>query len=134
MKQSRGITAPSGDRLDCNQIADLVSQLSPKSRGNAADLQTQVANLLGSLGFQVRWEVPVSDRGDGKTGYLDLVARKDGFTVAIELDCVKPRKKSLMKLRAYRCDFRLVVLRRGAERIPDLFEGIDMVLRLGWPR
>lgn len=79
----------------------------------ARDFHGEVEAMLRvEGGWSVRREVVVQDRGDGRRGKIDLVATKDGRTVAIELDCRSPRAKSLRKLEAFNAHERIVILRR----------------------
>lgn len=78
---------------------------------DARGFQEAVAARLRASGWTVRSEVPVSSRGDGRRGRVDLVAERDGEVVAIECDRLSPREKSLAKLRAMVADARLVLLR-----------------------
>ncbi len=63
------------------------------------------------LGCSIVKEYFVADRGDGRRGYIDLVVFQP-FRAAIELDNVKPRKKSILKVRSFSGE-RFVVLRRS---------------------
>lgn len=58
----------------------------------------RVMGVLRRHGYSVRREVPVPNRGDGRSGRVDIVATCDGSTVAIEVDRCAPRGKSLVKL------------------------------------
>lgn len=79
---------------------------------DAAHFHREVAAMLEGVGWEVSREVRVQDRGDGKRGRIDIVARKDGRTAAIELDCRSARFKSLHKLASIAADVRVVILRR----------------------
>jgi len=65
---------------------------------NARSTQVRVMNALSRDGWKVRWEKPVKSRGDGHSGRIDIIAVKDGKTVAIEVDRNCPRQKSIAKL------------------------------------
>ena len=57
-------------------------------------------------------EVFVHDRGDGHSGRIDLVQSfEDGKTIAFELDRIKPRKKSIFKLKTYGATESYVIVR-----------------------
>ena len=60
-----------------------------------------VQKEIRKLGYETRREVFVYI-GNGKTGRLDLVAKKDGIEIAIELDYRVPRKKSVLKIKTYK--------------------------------
>jgi hypothetical protein len=78
-----------------------------KLTDNADIAQREVAYYLECLGYDVEWEVKVPG------GRIDLVAHHPLGTIAIEVDRVNPRIGSLAKLRAYDCDVRYVICRRG---------------------
>ena len=82
---------------------------------DARQFHDQVEASLNRAGWQTRREVRVDGyRGTGgRSGFLDLVATDPhgGVLVAIELDRLNPRRKSLAKLAAYVGADRLVVLR-----------------------
>lgn len=80
----------------------------PEDAGAAHSL---VSNTLKQLGFAVRDEYPVENRGDGRKGNVDVVAERDGFRLAIEIDRSTPRKKSVIKLKAVADCYRLILLR-----------------------
>lgn len=46
-----------------------------------------------------KFEVRVQDRGDARTGRIDLVYTVDNIRVGIEFDRFYPRKKSIIKLK-----------------------------------
>lgn len=79
---------------------------------NARAAQEEVASWLEGRGYSCTLEVPVADRGDGRTGRIDLVAERGGNRVAIEIDREKPREKSLFKLRQFDCA-KVVIVRNG---------------------
>ncbi len=58
-------------------------------------------------------EVSVLDRGDGRGGRVDLVYQIDGKRIGIELDRLKPRTKSIFKLKQLKdVDYRVVITRK----------------------
>ena len=73
--------------------------------------QNTIGAWFASRGFNVQPEVPVADRGDGRSGRVDLVARRGGLTVAIEIDKTEPKAKSIVKLRQIPNAVRIVVIR-----------------------
>lgn len=79
---------------------------------NARAAQEEVASWLEGRGYSCTLEVPVADRGDGRTGRIDLVAERGGNRVAIEIDRETPREKSLFKLRQFDCA-KVVIVRNG---------------------
>lgn len=62
--------------------------------------------------WRVTWEVPVQVQKD-RGGFIDLVVTNARWTVAVELDNVAPRKKSIHKLALFECDRAYVVCRSG---------------------
>ncbi len=77
----------------------------------AGKFQDKIRDFLVDTGFSVKKEVRVQDRGDGRTGRIDLVAEKGGFIIAIEVDRFSPRKKSIYKLLHYPASLRIVIQR-----------------------
>lgn len=67
---------------------------------NAAVAQQEVAEYLRALGYSVMLEYHISY--DATDGRIDIVAKKDGHALAIEVDRSSPRKKSLVKLNLYK--------------------------------
>lgn len=78
---------------------------------DATSAQLQTASFLRQKGYTVELEVemPYGTR----RGRIDLVARREGETIAIELDRLSPRKKSITKLNLYPATRRIVLLRGG---------------------
>ena len=91
----------------------------------AKDAQMTIAHALKGAQFSVQTEIGVSDRGDGCSGRVDIMAAKDGVDIAIELDRMNPRKKSIDKLLSTG-GVRVVGLRGGASKRPP--PGIDAVV------
>jgi hypothetical protein len=90
-------------------------------------LQTRIAEALRKDGWVVDREVEVNDRGDGRRGFVDLGACKNGIDVGIEIDRENARAKSIRKL-SQRPWLKVIVLRGHADaQIP----GIDLVIPLG---
>jgi hypothetical protein len=76
-------------------------------------MQGRFAATLEADGWTVEWEVPVEylhhymdarRSPDVRDGRIDLVATRDGRTIAYELDWDYPRRKSREKLMAFECD------------------------------
>lgn len=104
-------------------IRDLCDELGPLP-DDAKAVHDALEAALVAEGMEVAREVEVSDRGDGRVGRLDLVATRDGYSFAIEIDRTAPRQKSITKLLGSGCDAKVVVLRGGAAEAPA---GIDLV-------
>lgn len=113
----------------------LIRELSTEIKGlvasNAAGLHWAVEMALEDIGFDCEREVVVPDRGNGHPGRVDLVARRGGIIVAMELDRATPRMKSIAKLRFFECDVRAIVLRTPARGSLDVPDGIDAVIGCG---
>lgn len=89
----------------------------------------KVARQLRRKGWKVKREVAVTDRGDSaRAGRIDLLAILCDTKVAIEIDRVKPRAKSILKLRQID-GVRVLLLRSGKSPV-TLPEGIDAVINL----
>ncbi len=67
---------------------------------NASMAQQEITEYLRTLGYSVILEYHI--RYDAIDGRIDIVAKKDGRTLAIEVDRSSPRKKSLIKLHLYK--------------------------------
>ena len=98
--------------------------------GDAKDLHDQAEDFFVKAGFLCTREFPVPDRGDGRTGRLDLVVERGGLRIALELDRVSWRDNSLAKLRQIEAT-RVVVLRESGGAIPCP-PGVDFVVAMGW--
>jgi len=98
---------------------------------SAPALHAALAEELWKAGFQVGLEYPTKSLGDGRKGRIDIVARwvEEGKLVsaAIELDCRRPRKRSLKKLRLW--DGPRIIGLRGVELLQTP-EGIDAVIAM----
>lgn len=94
---------------------------------HAASMHAGVAASLRKAGYQVCMEYPTGALGDTRDGRIDLVAIWDGGKAAIELDCRKPRKRSIHKLRLF--DGYRVIGVRGIEGQP-IPDGIDAVVTM----
>lgn len=85
---------------------------------SANEFQQEFARQLRLRGWEVELEVgQVYEDGHGSTknGRIDVVARRKGRTIAVELDRGRPRKKSILKLSQYPCDAAYVVCRSGCK-------------------
>jgi hypothetical protein len=101
--------------------------------GDAADdLHDRAEKALSLAGFSCSREFEVEDRGDGRRGFVDLVARRADVVVAIELDRATPREKSIRKLQQVRDAFRVVVLREAPPGVAQ-DERVDAVVGLAKP-
>lgn len=80
---------------------------------------------LKQLGWRCVNEFAV-EGDDGETGYIDLVADKNGCRMAVEFDRVTPREKSIDKLNQVDGAVRVVVLRTG--RIGTTDDRVDFVV------
>ncbi|MGB7283324.1 MAG: hypothetical protein WBE13_13760 [Candidatus Acidiferrum sp.] len=67
---------------------------------SARALHDEMELRLRNRGFTVVREYPVPDRGDGRRGQIDLVVLEP-FRMALELDTVNPRSKSVIKLKTF---------------------------------
>lgn len=123
------ISRPSGRDLETvlSSVREVIGNLPPTAE--AGQLEDRARDALAGLGWDVRQQYPVEDRGDGRRGFVDLLATTpEGWSVALELDRVEPRDKSIEKLRQVP-GVRIIVLREGPswEHPP---EGIDAVIGL----
>jgi hypothetical protein len=92
---------------------------------NARLMHQRVSFLLEKNGFYVENEFPTRVIGDDKAGRIDIVASYKSGSVAIELDCRRPRTRSLKKLRLFD-GYRLIALRGvGMFETP---RGVDQVV------
>lgn len=89
---------------------------------DATEAHHQLCAFLKKNGYACLTEHLVPSRGDKRPGRIDVVATKDGVTVAIEFDKRSPRAKSLYKLRNFNADIKVVLLRGGRSnyRIGDI--------------
>lgn len=76
------------------------------------EYQGHVRSLLESNGFQVKPEWHVADRGDGRSGRINLMAFKYGMSIAIEIDTYTAKKKSLFKLSQSGANEQLVLIQK----------------------
>lgn len=79
---------------------------------NARRFHHLAAVGMEKIGYVVKREFLVPNRGDGRRGKIDIVGRRNNEIVAIELDHVSARAKSLYKIKHFRpATARLVVCR-----------------------
>lgn len=60
--------------------------------------RTRLQDALETAGWFLVMHVPVENRGDGHSGFVDMVAYKDRFCIGIEVDRCSARIKSKTKL------------------------------------
>lgn len=77
---------------------------------NSKEFENLVYSRLVSK-IQVRRQVKVYDRGDGRTGKIDFVIIHNGYDIPIEIDRRIPRAKSMTKMNNFRSREAFVVLR-----------------------
>lgn len=117
--------------ISCAVLDEAVMLIRPlvvSDESNSA--QNAVLLTLEQHGFSCQHGAPINTRGHDKryTGRVNVLAAKAGKTIAIEIDRLSPRKKSIYKLQHFDCDYRLIVLRGGEEIEPP--EGIDAVISI----
>lgn len=81
---------------------DVVIALEAVSDTRAYTFHMKSIAALKSLGFEVRKDVVVPNRGDGRKGLIDIIAVRGSEVLAIELDWHTPRLKSLFKIQHYK--------------------------------
>jgi hypothetical protein len=99
--------------------------MSTYTKGPAYDYQQAIAERYMNDGYQVEWEVQTdyqrtytnnSRQPQHHRGYIDLVATRDGYTIAIECDRQQPRRKSIEKLNNYPCNEAWVYCRETGKK------------------
>lgn len=75
--------------------------------------QREVVSYLDSIGFSCKTEVKVPLKEKGKSGRIDIIVKKEKLTMAIELDRLNPRKKSIRKLKENEFDVKIILCRGG---------------------
>lgn len=95
---------------------------------NAKAAHDKVIEWLTGLGYDCQREVYVDDRGDGRRGRIDLVAINDKHMLAIEIDQLTPREKSVFKLKQVDGFIKIILLRgiTNHQSIP----GIDFIIAI----
>jgi hypothetical protein len=104
-------------------IEELFSELTVDDDANRA--QNQTCDYLKNRNYKCEKEVFVPDRGDGYSGYIDIVAIKGNERIAVEFDRKSPRVKSLIKLQSFNATNRVVLLRGGNKSYTE--NGIDVL-------
>jgi len=78
----------------------------------------EFSNLIKSyLQGKVTSEFKVPERGDGRTGRIDILYEVDGKRYGIEIDRISARRKSIVKLYSIYLDYRVVITRSPAKVI-----------------
>lgn len=91
---------------------------------HAPTMHAELIAALESSEFSVHPEYHTGWLGDERNGRLDIVCRRDGGVVGIELDARKPRRRSILKLGLFQ-GFRIIGLRGVMGLACD---GIDAVI------
>lgn len=95
---------------------------------NAKQAHEAVIERLESYGYVCEREYAVKNRGDGKAGRIDILARNETHIMAIEIDRLTPRDKSVFKLRQVPNAERIILLRGG---ISNEYIGDIQVISIG---
>lgn len=96
-------------------VFSVIRNIQPSDRKNARTFHDAFERHLKASCKTVIREYLVTDRGDGRNGYIDLVVLEP-FRAAIELDSASPRKKSLFKLKGFEGE-KFVVLRSSLKLV-----------------
>lgn len=91
-----------------NQISPLVDQILGIKSLNHEEIQTQTKNILESLGYLVELEKKVQAKRPGR---IDLFAKKDNFSIGIEIDHSLIRFKSIDKLNNLKPSLAIFILK-----------------------
>jgi hypothetical protein len=104
-------------------------------QGQNSTLIHMVADRLRNQGLAVEMNHTVSITGQGRQGRIDMAIVDNGIKLGVEVDHLKPRRKSLLKLRSSDTDFRLIVLThpKAAIATPQQEEGINAIVALQQP-
>lgn len=96
---------------------------------HAPTLHSEVIDRLRREAFEVYPEYPTVGLGDVRKGRVDILAVRDGGHVAIELDCRRPKRRSIFKLLLFDA-FRVIGIRgiSGFE-IPEIDACVCMPVR-----
>lgn len=84
-----------------------------KVSDHAKTAQYEVVNHLMANGFRCLLEYVIGEYVVGKTGRIDVIAINGDEKIAIEIDNVSPRKRSIIKLKMMGDYSRLILLRKG---------------------
>jgi hypothetical protein len=85
---------------------------------SAKPFEEIICAALSKVG-RVKRQVEVSNRGDGRRGYIDFVLFAAGETVPIEADRRTPRQKSIFKVRSINPGNAFVVTRSPFRVLKD---------------
>lgn len=101
---------------------------------DAATMHAEVAAALEAAGLFVIMEYPTRWLGDVRKGRIDIVVQKALGQAAIELDCRKPRRRSVLKLRLFP-GYRIVGIRgiEGFDPVIGIDEIVSMRVRVAKP-
>lgn len=99
-------------------VDKLFNQLVLTDNANLAHKET--VSYLEKLGFCCQHEYRVSDRGDGRSGRIDIIAIKGDLKLAIEIDRKSPRAKSIYKLKTLPPEFIKCVICRKISKYRKL--------------
>ena len=80
---------------------------------NSHAAQHQTVDYLRDRGWRCQIEYRAPDWNDGHGRFIDIMAFRDGVSLAIEIDRATPRRKSLRKLHDIEADCKVVLLRGG---------------------
>lgn len=116
--------APHASTEDIRALLGALYDIPPRLRETAALFHDAVVDVLTQRypSWPVEREYPVANRGDGRTGHIDILVHTTP-PIGIELDYVSTRAKSLVKLRQVD-GWRIVGLRQAHEaphRVDDIF-------------
>lgn len=109
------------------EYAVAVLNVTPPGPDNASVFHRYLEEQLRRADLRTAREVR-SPRGPTRSGRIDIVVSHEDERLAIEVDWLKPRYKSLQKLRLFD-GYRVVVLRRS-DPWPYPLAGIDAVLSI----
>lgn len=99
------------------KIYDLFSGITVTD--DATTAHNEIVVWLESNGFNCKKEYPVADRGDGYGGRIDIFATRGDEMLAIEIDRITPRQKSITKLLQTEDCAKVILLRGGRETDTD---------------
>ena len=77
----------------------------------AKEFEVMIMKELLKKGMEVKRQVWVNNRYDGRRGRIDLVAYFEGKVIAIEIDRKNARQKSIFKLNQIDTPYRFVITR-----------------------
>jgi plasmid stabilization system protein ParE len=118
-----------GGDLRLINVQDLFSGL--EVTDNAKDAQIETVNYLTNLGFYCVMEHRVKDRGNGRPGYVDILAKKGDIRLAIEFDHRYPRTKSIYKLKQLDNCQKIILLRGHGTGEADGIEILPINIKNG---